>query len=442
HDIGKNIASVVLQCNNYKIIDLGVMVPAETILDTAEKENVDMIALSGLITPSLAEMVNVASEMERRKMKIPLILGGATTSQVHTALKVAPAYPSGMVLQVQDASQGVFAVNSILNPKTRDASWKEICGSYEKIRLDSEIRKSAVELLPYAECCKNAYKGSRDKVKCGDPGIFKGIADFREIDPEEAFARIDWSAFRRVWADMENTSSTLQADAEDLFRTMKEQHAVCLNGSMGFFPAWSEDETLFCRLEDGSIVSLPMFRQQFPVPAGKPHLSLADYFPQGENSSETTYCGFFAVGCSPDPAFEASLKGDDYKLLLMKTLADRLAESCASLLQEKALHAWQNVADPVMIRPAPGYPALPDHTLKRDIFEILSVEKKFGFSLTEHYMMMPSSAVCGLLICHPEAKYFAVGRVGSDQMHAYAERRKLLPEKELTRFIAWQERLA
>lgn len=438
HDIGKNIASVVLQCNNYRILDLGVMVPPETILDTAEKEKVDMIALSGLITPSLEEMVRIAAEMEKRKMRIPLILGGATTSQIHTALKVAPAYPSGRVLQVHDASQGVLAVNAILNPKTKDAYWKEVKASYEKLRVESEIKRSNMELLDFAECCKNSRNVGA--MECGDPGIFKGIADFPEIELEEAFARIDWSAFRQVWKDQENENSTLQSDAEELFREIRAKNAFRLDGSMGFFPAWSQAESIFCRLEDGSVKELPMFRQQFPLPEGQYNLSLADFFPPGENHSKTVYCGFFAVGCKTDPAFEESLKGDDYRTLLLKTLADRLAESCAVLLQEKAAGAWQGVKDPVMIRPAPGYPALPDHTLKRDIYEILGVEKKYAFALTEHYMMIPSAAVCGLLICHPEAKYFAVGRIGADQFRAYASRRNTFAPEELKNFIAWQER--
>ena len=438
HDIGKNIASLVLQCNNYRIIDLGVMVPPEKILDTAEKEKVDMIALSGLITPSLTEMVHIAAEMEKRTMRIPLILGGATTSQLHTALKVAPAYPSGIVLQVNDASQGVLAVNSILNPGTKDAYWKKVKASYENLRLESEMKKSNMELLPYAECCKNSLK--TDCTACGEPGMFKGVSDFPEIDLDEAFARIDWNTFRQVWKDRKDENSTLQQDAEELFRMIREKHSVRLDGSMGFFPAWSQEESIFCRLEDGSVKEFPMFRQQFPLPEGQYNLSLADFFPQGENHSGTVYCGFFVVGCKTDPVFEESLKGDDYRMLLLKTLADRLAESCAGLLQEKALRVWQGVADPVMIRPAPGYPALPDHTLKRDIYDILGVEKKYSFALTEHYMMIPSAAVCGLLICHPEVRYFATGRIGTDQFRAYAARRNTLDPEELSRFIAWQER--
>ena len=435
HDIGKNIAGVVLQCNNYKIIDLGVMVPRETILETAEREKVDLIGLSGLITPSLEEMTAIAGELERRGMKIPLLLGGATTSQAHTALKVAPAYPSGVVIQVHDASQGVLAVNSILNPKTGPAYRREIQSEYEKIRMEADLKASRMETLSLSEARGNALKTDWN-ITCGEPGRFREVADFPEIELPEVAARIDWKEFHRIWKDTPGGSSELRQDADKILRKMMESQAVGISASMGFFPAFSRNDNFYFHTVHG-LECFPMLRQQFRKYPGQPNLSLADYFPP-ENGPQA-WGGCFAVGCTVGEDFLQSFGSDDYSTLLVKTLADRLAEAGASLLQDYAVKDWKGTdSRPVVIRPAPGYPAVPDHALKADIFRILEVERKYGFRLTDSYMMIPAASVCGFLIVHPAAQYFAVGRIGEDQLADYAERRGGRPQ-DIVRFIAWQE---
>ena len=438
HDIGKNIAGVVLQCNNYKIIDLGVMVPREKILEAAEKEKADLIGLSGLITPSLDEMSAIAAEMERRGMKIPLMLGGATTSQAHTALKVAPAYPSGAVLQVHDASQGVLAANAILNPKTKESYWQEVRAGYEKIRIEAELKASRTETLSLAEARANALKTDWRSIACGEPGSLRGVTDFPEIPLTETAAHIDWKAFHRIWEDAPGGSAGLRQDAERMLAKMFETKSVKLAASLGFFPAFARDDSLCFRTEQGT-VCFPMLRQQFPRPAGQPNLCLADYFPP-EDGPEV-WGGCFSIGCKVEEKLIRSFPDDDYSQLLIKTLADRLAEAGAALLQQKVIEDWRGAENPAVIRPAPGYPSLPDHTSKADIFRILGVERKYGFRLTDSFMMIPASSVCGCMIVHPAAQYFAIGRIGEDQLSDYA-RRKQRTEAEIARFIAWREKEA
>ena len=434
HDIGKNIAGVVLQCNNYKIIDLGVMVPKETILDTAEREKVDLIGLSGLITPSLEEMAAIAGEMERRGMKIPLMLGGATTSQAHTALKVAPAYPSGAVIQVHDASQGVLAANAILNPKTRAAYRTEVEAAYARIRVESDLKASRAETLPLAEVRNNALKTDWSR-NFGCPGKFRAITDFPDLDLNAVRERIDWREFRRIWQDAPDGGSGLRNDAENMLDRMQQDHAITLSASLGFFPAYSENDSICFLSSEGKTV-LPMLRQQFRKYPGQPNLALSDHFPP--EGGPQVWGGCFAVGCCVKDAFLQSMKDDDYDSLLVKTLSDRLAEAGAGLLQEYVRQDWQGQEKVSIIRPAPGYPAVPDHALKADIFRLLDVERKFGFRLTESYMMIPASSVCGFLIVHPQAQYFAVGRIGDDQLEDYARRRGG-DVREVARFIAWRE---
>ena len=436
HDIGKNIAGVVLQCNNYKIIDLGVMVPKETILETAAREKVDLIGLSGLITPSLEEMVSIAGEMERRGMKIPLMLGGATTSQAHTALKVAPAYPSGAVLQVHDASQGVLAANAILNPKTRAAFRTEIEAAYARIRVESDLKASRTETLPLSEVRANALKSDWNH-SCGHPGKFRTITDFPNLDLNAVLERIDWREFRRIWQDAPEGASDLRNDAEHMLDRMLRKKAVSLAASVGFFPAYSENDSICLLCPEGKTVVLPMLRQQFRKYPGQPNLALSDYFPPKDGPR--VWGGCFAVGCRVEKKFLQTVDGDDYNSLLVKTLSDRLAEAGAGLLQEYVRQDWQGTDSISIIRPAPGYPAVPDHALKADIFRMLDVERKYGFRLTESYMMIPASSVCGFLIVHPAAQYFAIGRIGDDQLSDYARRRGKKVE-ELTRFIAWREK--
>ena len=433
HDIGKNIAGVVLQCNNYKIIDLGVMVPKETILEAAEREHADLIGLSGLITPSLEEMVSIAGEMERRGMKIPLLLGGATTSQAHTALKVAPAYPSGIVLQVHDASQGVLAVNAVLNPKTREAYRAEIEAEYEKIRVEADLKASRAETLPLADARANALKFDWNR-DFGAPDKFRKVTDFPELDLNEVFCRIDWNTFRHIWQDAPGSGTDLRKDAEALLQSMRLSGAVTVSASVGFFPAFAENDNIVLPADK---TVFPMLRQQFRKYPGQSNLALSDYFPP-ENGPQA-WCGCFAVGCRVKDEFMQAHRSDDYSTLLVKTLADRLAEAAAGLLQEYVRQDWQGTERISIIRPAPGYPAVPDHALKADIFRLLQVERKYGFRLTESYMMIPASSVCGFMVVHPLAQYFAVGRIGQDQLADYAARRGG-DVGEVSRFIAWRDK--
>ena len=433
HDIGKNIASVVLQCNNYKIIDLGVMVPRETILDTAEKEKVDLIGLSGLITPSLEEMSAIATEMERRGMKIPLLLGGATTSQAHTALKVAPNYPSGAVLQVRDASGGVLAVNAILNPKTKEKYWQDVSAEYEKLRVEADLKASAIETISLQEARSNALQTNWAEVNCGDPGKFKGIRDLENIELEKLISLINWQEFRRVWQDAPDENSELLRDAQNMLQKITSEKAITVSASTGFFPVVAKEETLCFKTENG-ISSFPMLRQQFKKYPGQPNLSLVDFFPQEQDQKEV-WGGTFVIGCKINETFSA-VYTDDYNQLLIKTLADRLAEAGAEYLMNTVSNEWQNAPEMKMIRPAPGYPAVPDHALKQEIFRMLQVREKFGFELTESCMMIPASGICGFMIRHPQAACFAVGKIGEDQKQEYIRMRGG-NENEVTRLIAW-----
>ncbi|OQA88843.1 MAG: Methionine synthase [Lentisphaerae bacterium ADurb.Bin242] len=434
HDIGKNIAGVVLQCNNYKIIDLGVMVPQQTILDAAEREHADLIGLSGLITPSLEEMVSVASAMERRGMKIPLMLGGATTSQTHTALKVAPAYPSGVVLQVHDASQGVLAVNFVLNPKTRDAYARRLKSEYARLRMEADVKASESTPVPFAEACSNALKTDWSHVRPGHPGKFKGITDFDELPFDALVRRLDWDLFRQIWKD-ESGKDDLISDARKVLDSMRSAGTVRISASLGFFRADSENEGIRADSENGPCF-FPMLRQQFRKASGTPNYSLADFLPPRDAEAEG-WLGCFAVGCIVDKAFLEARKDDDYETLLAKTLAESLAEAGTEYLHEQARTEWKDGEALQFIRPAPGYPACPDHSLKADIFRLLDVERKFGFALTESFMIIPAASVSGFFVQHPKAAYFAVGKLGDDQLADYAAKRNG-DVRDIVRFIAWR----
>ncbi|MBO4632777.1 MAG: hypothetical protein J5858_12705, partial [Lentisphaeria bacterium] len=353
----------------------------------------------------------------------------------HTALKVAPAYPSGSVLQVHDASQGVLAANAILNPKTRAAFRTEVEAAYARIRVESDLKASRTETLPLADVRNNALKTDWRR-NFGHPDKFRKITDFPHLDLNAVRERIDWREFRRIWQDAPDGGSDLRKDAENMLDRMIRENAVTLSASLGFFPACSQDDSLCFLAPEGKTV-LPMLRQQFRKYPGQPNLALSDYFPP--EGGPLVWGGCFAVGCSVDESFLKIVNSDDYNSLLVKTLADRLAEAGAGLLQEYVRQDWQGAEKISIIRPAPGYPAVPDHALKADIFRMLDVERKYGFRLTESYMMIPASAVCGFLIVHPNAQYFAVGRIGEDQLADYA-RRRCGDIADVSRFIAWQER--
>lgn len=434
HDIGKNIAGVVLQCNNYKIIDLGVMVPQQRILDVAEREHADLVGLSGLITPSLEEMVSVAAEMERRGLNIPLMLGGATTSQAHTALKVAPAYPSGIVLQVRDASQGVLAVNAVLNPKTRASYARKLEADYAKLREEADVKASEIAPIPFPEACANSLKTDWAQIRFGHPGKFKGITDFAELPFDALVRALDWDQFRQVWRD-DSGKDDLIADARKMLEAMRSAGVVRVSASLGFFRASSENEGIRVEAENGSCF-LPILRQQFRKITGIPNYSLADFLPPRGADAEG-WLGCFTVGCVIDKVFLDARKNDDYETLLVKTLAESLAEAGTEYLHEQVRAEWKDGQSLQFIRPAPGYPACPDHALKTDIFRLLDVERKFGFSLTESYMILPASSVSGFFVQHPKAAYFAVGKLGDDQLADYAAKRGG-NVRNIARFISWR----
>ncbi|MEU4423416.1 methionine synthase [Actinoplanes sp. NPDC024001] len=439
HDIGKNIVGVVLGCNNYEVIDLGVMVPAAKILDTAIAEGADVIGLSGLITPSLDEMVAVGAEMQRRGMKMPLLIGGATTSKQHTAVRIAPAYDSSTV-HVLDASRVVGVVSDLLDPeraaKLDDANRAE----QQRLREQHEKRHSQ-PLLTLAQA-----RANREAVDFGDlpTPAFTGV---REVAPTIAELRrmIDWQFLFLAWelkgkypAILEQpVARELFDDANTLLDQIIAEGSFQARGLYGFWPAHAEGDDI--KLGNGA--SFPMLRQQTEKPAGRANRCLADYIaPAGD------HLGGFAVAIhgAEKLAKKYEAEHDDYRAIMVKALADRLAEAFAEYLHLKARREWfEPDAQPDLadlhaerfrgIRPALGYPACPDHSEKKDLFELLGTSS-IGVGLTESYAMTPAAAVSGLIFAHPESKYFTVGRLGKDQIEDYAVRRGV-PVAEVERWL-------
>lgn len=440
HDIGKNIVGVVLGCNNYNVVDLGVMVPAAKILDTAIAENADAVGLSGLITPSLDEMVSVAAEMERRGMRLPLLIGGATTSRQHTAVKIAPAYEATTV-HVLDASRVVGVVSDLLD-EGRAAALAE-ANREEQARLrEQHENKQRRPLLTIGRAREN-----RERVDFGDlpAPAFEGV---RIIQPDLAAIRemIDWQFFFLAWELKGKYPAILDQpvarelfdDGRGLLDQIIEDGAFEACGAYGFWPAHSEGDDIV--LEGGP--RFPMLRQQTAKPEGRPNRCLADYVaPSGD------HLGGFAVTIlgAEDLAAKFEAEHDDYKAIMVKALADRMAEAFAEYAHLEARRAWfEPDADPALadlhaerfrgIRPALGYPASPDHSLKRALFDLLDADR-LGMKLTESYAMTPAASVSGLIFAHPASRYFTVGRVGRDQIEDYA-RRCALPVAEVERWLA------
>ncbi|SFP24776.1 methionine synthase [Actinomadura madurae] len=440
HDIGKNIVGVVLGCNNYDVIDLGVMVPAAKILDTAIAENADAIGLSGLITPSLDEMVSVAAEMERRGMRLPLLIGGATTSRQHTAVKIAPAYDATTV-HVLDASRVVGVVSDLLDEDR--ASALDAANREEQARLRVQHENKQRRPLLTIE----RARANKERVDFGDVPVpdFTGV---RIVRPELTAIRemIDWQFFFLAWELKGKYPAILdQPVARELFddgNALLDQiiadGSFEASGAYGFWPAHSEGDDIL--LDDGP--RFPMLRQQTSKPEGRPNRCLADYVaPSGD------HLGGFAVTIlgAEDLAAKYEEENDDYKSIMVKALADRLAEAFAEYVHLEARRAWfEPDADPLLedlhaerfrgIRPALGYPASPDHSLKRTLFDLLDAGR-IGVKLTESYAMSPAASVSGLIFAHPESRYFTVGRVGKDQIEDYA-RRCDLPVAEVERWLA------
>ncbi len=458
HDIGKNIVGVVLGCNGYDIIDLGVMVAAEKILDAAVKNNVDIIGLSGLITPSLDEMVHVAHEMKRRGMTQPLLIGGATTSRMHTAVKIAQQYDNG-VIHVLDASRSVTVAGSLLSKEQKPEFINGIKKEYQKLKEDFANKKVIKNYLPFKEAQKNTAKIDWDNFTPVAPS-FTGTKIFHNYDLAEIAGYIDWQPFFIAWEmhgkfpqilsdEIIGTAAThLYKDALKLLKQIIDEKWLTARGAIGFWPAIkTAPDTITVQTEEGNI-HLEFLRQQIKKAAGQPNFSLADFIRDEVRGAD--YIGAFAVtieGIEPHiKMFEQNL--DDYNKIILQALADRLAEAFAELLHKKTrLKYWGYATEEHLsneqlireeylgIRPAPGYPACPDHTEKYKLFLLLGGKEATGITLTESLAMYPASSVSGWYFANPESKYFGVGKISEDQLNDYAER-KGMPLNEARRWLS------
>ncbi len=449
HDIGKNIVGVVLGCNNYDVIDLGVMVPCEKILAAARENKADIIGLSGLITPSLDEMVHVAKEMTREGFEVPLLIGGATTSKAHTAVKIAPSYAPGVV-HVLDASRAVGVVGSLVSHTQRQGFVTQVRNDYERMRQAHRDR-SAKPLLSFVQARANRLVSDWAKTDIPTP-LISGSQAIADQPLKELVPYIDWSPFFHTWElrgrypmifedpTVGPKAKELYDDARRLLDEIIQERLLRASGVYGFFAAASvgDDIELY---SDASrkvrVTTIHHLRQQSEKPAGQPNLSLADYVAP-KDSGRQDFIGAFAVtaGIGLDKLCKRFDKDhDDYNSIMAKALADRLAEAFAEYLHKRAREEWgygkteQLTSDDLIrekyrgIRPAPGYPACPDHTEKRLLFDLLQVEQKTGISLTESFAMLPAASVSGFYFAHPEARYFAVGKIGKDQVEDYARRK-------------------
>jgi 5-methyltetrahydrofolate--homocysteine methyltransferase len=465
HDIGKNIVGVVLSCNNFEVVDLGVMVPCQDILEAAIKEEADIIGLSGLITPSLDEMTFVAKEMARQNFNVPLLIGGATTSRKHTAVKIAPNYSAGTV-HVTDASRSVPVVSSLVSKDQKESFLSGVKDEYEQIRDDFHQGGSTrADYLSLKAARANAFQAEWEGYENSPPNT-PGITTFGDFPLDTLRDYIDWSPFFQAWElkgkypDILNSpqagkeAKSLFEDANILLdRIIREKH-ITANGVIGLFPANrvdSDDVALYVDEErEEELARFHFLRQQAEKRASNPNLCLADYIaPKGSGVKD--FLGCFAVTAGfgvGDLAERFERDHDDYQSIMVKALADRLAEAFAECLHELVRkNYWGYAADEVIsqedllkerfqgIRPAPGYPACPDHTEKRTFFDLLNVEENTGISLTESYAMTPAASVSGIYFAHPQSRYFAVGRIERDQAEDYAMR-KGLPLRTVERWLA------
>jgi len=445
HDIGKNIVGVVLQCNGFEIVDLGVMAAWPDILKAANENDADMIGLSGLITPSLDEMVTVAEEMQKAKMTMPLMIGGATTSKVHTALRIEPVY-SGPVIHVLDASRAVGVAGTLVSDTKADKFVTETREEYEHIRL-ARAGKTAKPLATLGEARANGFEID-ESLKPAAP-LKPGVHDYDDWDLADLRKYIDWTPFFRAWELHGNypailtddvvgeSASSLFADAQAMLDRIIEEKWLRAKGVAGLWPCWREDDDVVVYLEENEEhVRLPFLRQQIAKRSGKPNMCLADFI-----SADGDWIGGFAVttghGIGTHLAeFKANI--DDYSDIMLKALADRLAEAFAERMHAHVRQdLWGYAPDEQLtneslireqysgIRPAPGYPACPDHSLKPILFDLLDATHKTGITLTENFAMLPTAAVSGFYFGHPQSQYFGVARIGEDQVSDYAKRRGL-----------------
>ncbi len=460
HDIGKNIVGVVLGCNNFEVIDLGVMCPCEKVLETARAEGVDMIGLSGLITPSLDEMVHVAREMERLDFNLPLLIGGATTSAKHTAVKIAPGY-THPVIHVMDASRSVGVVEKVMSPDLRPQLVEENAKLQADLKASYE-RRQAVTLVSYSEACARRFESEWDTVDIPTPE-FTGVRTTEQpLDELRDF--IDWSPFFLTWElkgkypkifddpDLGSEARKLYGDANELLDRVIDDGLLTARGVYGFWPANSQGDDIIVYEDDSRSAEqcrLHALRQQWERKGQKVFYSLADFIAPAE-SGRRDYVGGFAVtagiGCD-ELASKFDTEHDDYNSIMIKAVADRLAEAFAESLHARVRREWgygggeeftndELIAEHYRgIRPAPGYPAQPDHTEKQALFRLLEAEEKTGISLTKSFAMHPAASVSGLYFAHPAARYFAVDRITRDQVEDYA-RRKGMSVGEVERWLS------
>ncbi|MDD5612434.1 MAG: methionine synthase, partial [Gallionella sp.] len=479
HDIGKNIVTVVLQCNNFEVVNMGVMVPCQQILDTAREHKVDIIGLSGLITPSLEEMAHVAKEMERQGFNIPLLIGGATTSRVHTAVKIEPNYPSGAVVYVTDASRAVGVCSNLLSDTLSDGYIAELKADYQAAREQHEGRQSKASYVSLAEARAHGFKTnwakptppglplsgevteapSPDKGRAGE-GFYVppkpaalGVQSLRDYPLAELVPFIDWSPFFQAWElagrfpkilqdEVVGVEATkLYAEAQAMLKQLIDEKWISANAVFGLFPANSAGDDIEVYTDESrSQVAMTWhnLRQQTKKPVDIPNYCLADYVAP-KDSGVPDYLGGFAV--TAGIGIERKMKefeqaNDDYSAIMLQALADRLAEAFAEHLHARVRREfWGYAADEALdnealiaetyrgIRPAPGYPACPEHSEKGPLFDLLQAPQNAGITLTESFAMLPTAAVSGFYFSHPEAKYFATGKVDKEQVADYAQRK-------------------
>lgn len=454
HDIGKNIVGVVLACNNFEIIDLGVMVPAEKILEEAKNNEVDIIGLSGLITPSLDEMVHVAKEMQRQEFDIPLLIGGATTSKIHTAVKIQPNYDKAATVHVLDASRSVTVASNLIT-KNKASFEQDILDEYQNLREMHAKRQETKRLVPIGRARENGVAlNSALPVKPEKTGVHC----FEDYDLDILRQYIDWTPFFHTWelkgkypeilerGEMGKEAQKLFADANDMIDKAIAEGWLKANGVIGIWPANKRGDDIV--LKDGSQTVIHTLRQQTEKAKGVPNLALADFL-YPEDSGIEDYVGAFAItilGVEENvKQFEAD--HDDYHAILLKSIADRFAEAFAEHLHQKVRkEIWGYAKDEQLdnkalikeqykgIRPAPGYPACPDHTEKTTLFNLLDAPS-IGVELTESLAMNPASSVCGLYFAHPESKYFGLGKIQKDQVEDYAKRKQMSVE-EVERWLS------
>jgi 5-methyltetrahydrofolate--homocysteine methyltransferase len=465
HDIGKNIVTVVLQCNNFEVVNMGVMVPCQQILDTAREHNADIIGLSGLITPSLEEMAHVAKEMERQGFKIPLLIGGATTSRMHTAVKIEPNYPSGPTIYVNDASRAVGVCSNLLSNTLRNEYVAGIKANYAQAREQHEGKKGRAVHVTLAEARAHGVKTDWKHYTPPKPWLM-GLHKFESYPLDKIAEYIDWTPFFQAWElagrypkilkdeVVGEEARKLFADAQAMLQQIIKEKWLTANAVFGLFPAntVNGDDIEIYTDESHNKVAMTWhnLRQQAKKPENIPNYCLADYIAP-KKTGVADYIGAFAVttGIGIDARVaEFEKQNDDYNAIMLKALADRLAEAFSELLHARVRREfWGYAADETLdnealiaeqyrgIRPAPGYPACPEHTEKGALFDLLQAPLNAGITLTESYAMLPTAAVSGFYLSHPQAQYFATGKIDKDQVADYAQRKGWILE-ESERWLA------